>query len=406
MRFSTAAATPSGCTDSRPDCYASVLIANTKLVLRLYQQPAAAMSDILDQGGLLFASIAVLTVSWMLAHSIPGLSFSFYVPLLILAAVYVPGVLTITSLIGRVAGGFRSGFRRDYAPLLTCTAAAWTAANLPLLAVAWFRPPLFIAASGFAYLYFAVLIFFAVRTVFGTGNGAAVAIVGLSWIPLVGAYFLWGPLSYLLSWLASPFFLLFIFFYLRGELGNMGAGLRRRQSFRRNLEAAAINPHDGDAQYQLGLIYQQRRQFSEAIRRFQNAVAIDPSETDAHFQLGRIAREQGRLKDALVHFETVLNQDGRHSQSEILREIGAVYVSARQYEDARHQLAEYVELRPYDTEGLFYYGQALEGLGKIDEAREVYERASEAAGLAPLYLRRSAAKWSRLARKQERRLAQ
>ena len=383
-----------------------MLIADTKLVLRLYQQPAAAMSDILDQGSLLFASVAVLIVSWVLAHSVRGLSFSFYAPLFILAAVYVPGILTITSLIGRVAGGFGSGFRRDYAPLLTCTAAAWAAANIPLLAVGWFRPQLFVAASGFAYLYFAVLIFFAVRTVFGTGNGAAVAIAGLSWVPLVGAYFLWGPLSYLLSWLASPFFLLYIFFYLRGELGNLGAGLRSRQSFRRNLEAAAINPHDGDAQYQLGLVYQQRRQFTEAIRRFQNAVAIDPSETDAHFQLGRIAREQGRLKDALAHFETVVNQDERHSQSEILREIGAVYVSARQYEDALLQLAEYAERRPYDAEGLFYYGQALEGLGKVKEAREVYESASQAAGLAPLYLRRAAARWSRLARKQERKLAQ
>src|ERR1019366_1558817 len=297
-----------------------------------------------------------------------------------------------------------SGFRRDYVPLLTCTATAWTAANLPLLAVAWFRPQLFVAATGFAYLYFAVLIFFAVRTVFGTGNGAAITIVALSWIPLVGAYFLWGPLSYLLGWLASPFFLFYIFFYLRGEFGNLGAGLRNRQSFRRNLEAAAVNPHDGEVQYQLGLIYQQRRQFTEAIRRFQNAVAIDPSETDAHFQLGRIAREQGRLKDALAHLETVVNQDERHSQSEVLREIGAICVSARQYEDARLQLAEYVDRRPYDAEGLFYYGQALEGLGKATEAREIYERASEAASLAPPYLRRTAAKWSRLASKQKRKL--
>lgn len=364
------------------------------------------MSDILDQGSLLFASVAALVVSWMLAHSIRGLPISFYTPLLILAAVYVPGILLISSLVGRIAGGFGSGFRRDYAPLLTCVAAAWTAANFPLLIVAWIRPELFLAASGFAYLYFAVLIFFAVRVVFGTGNGAAVAIVGLSWIPLAGAYFLWGPLSYLLSWIASPFFLLFIFFYMRGELGNLAAGLRRRQSFRRNLEAAAINPHDGDAQYQLGLVYQQRRQFTEAVRRFRNAVTIDPSETDAHFQLGRIAREQGLLKEALAQFETVINQDEKHSQSEILREIGAVYVAARQYEDARHELAEYVERRPYDAEGLYYYGQALEGLGKKDEAREVYKRASEAAGLAPPYLRRAAGKWGRLARKQERRLTQ
>lgn len=378
------------------------MIADTKLLLRLYPRPAAAMSDILDRGSLFFAGAAMLAVSLALGHSITGISISFYVPLLVLAGAYVPGVLAISGLIGRVAGGSGSALQRDYAPLLTCAASAWTAANLPLLAVAWFVPRYVAAAGGLAYLYFAVLIFFAVRTVLGTGNGVAIAIVCLSWIPLVGLYFVWGPLRFLLGWLASPFILFYVFFYLRGELGNLGAGLRSRQSFRRNLEAAAINPHDGEAQYQLGLVYQQRRQFTEAIRRFRNAVAIDPSHTDAHFQLGRIACEQGQRREALEHFQTVVNQDERHSQSEILRELGALYVSARQFRDAEHELAEYVERRPYDPEGLFHYGQALEGLGKKKEARQMYERAAEAANLAPSYLRRAAARWGRLARKQAR----
>jgi tetratricopeptide (TPR) repeat protein len=366
------------------------------LILRLYWQPAAAMSDVLDRGSLFFASVAVLVVSLAMRQWV------FYLPLLVLAVAYVPGVLGISALVGRVTGGFRIGFQRDYVPMLTCAATAWAAASLPLLLVAWFLPQLFTAASGVACLYFLVLTFFAVRTVFGTGNGGAITIVCLSWIPLVAAYFVWSPLRYLMSWLASPFFLFYAIYYLRGEFGSLGDGLRSRQTFRRNLEAAAVNPHDGEAQYQLGLIYQQRRQFAEAIRRFQNAVAIDPSQVDAHFQLGRIAREQGRMKDALGHFQTVVNLDERHSQNEILRELGALYISAGQFEDARHELAEYVERRPFDPEGVYHYGQALEGLGKTKEAREVYDRATEAANLAPSYLRRGAARWGRLARKQAR----
>lgn len=362
------------------------------------------MSEILDRGSLFFSAAAVLVVSWFLGGAIAGLTFRFYLPLFLLAVVYVPGILVIGSLIGQVAGGFQSDFRRDYAPLLTCANSAWAAANLPLLFVAWFAPrSLFPAASGAAYLFFAVLIFFAVRTVFGTGNGAAVAIVFLSWSSLVAAYFLWGPLQYLLSWLASPFLLFYIFFYLRGALGDLGSGLRSRQSFRRNLEAATLNPHDGEAQYQLGLIYQQRRQYTEALRRFGYAITIDPTLTGAHFQLGRIAREQGRRADALRHFQTVVDQDEHHNQSEILRELGALYVSARQFEDAREELVKYERRHPYDVEGLFYLGQALEGLGKGAEARDMYQRAIEAADLAPGYLRRSASKWGRLARKQLRR---
>jgi tetratricopeptide (TPR) repeat protein len=376
------------------------VIADAKLVARLYTQPVSAMSDILDRGSLVFASLSVIVLSWLLGHTIRGLLLSFYSPLLILAAVYVPGVLVISGVAGRFAGGFGGVFQRDYAPLLTCVASAWVAANLPLLVIGWFWPRVFPYAILIAYVYCAVLIFLAVRTVLGTGNGAAIVIVCLSWIPLAAAYYFWGPIRYVLGWLASPFFLFYIFYYLRGELGSLGDGLRSRQSFRRNLEAAAINPHDGEAQYQLGLIYQQRRQLGEAIRRFQNAVAIDPSHTDAHFQLGRIARAQGRLKDALGFFQTVVNLDERHNQSEILRELGALYVEARQFEDARNELAEYVERRPYDAEGLFHYGQALEGLGRMKEACAAYERSFEAAAVAPAYLRRTAGRWGRLARKQ------
>jgi predicted Zn-dependent protease len=120
--------------------------------------------------------------------------------------------------------------------------------------------------------------------------------------------------------------------------------------------------------------------------------------------LGRIAREQGRLKDALAHFQTVMDQNDKHSQNEILRELGAVYLAARQYEHARQFLGEYIERRPYDPEGLYYLGQALEGLGRAGEARDVYARAAEAVSTAPRFRRRFIAKWSRLAQRQIRKL--
>jgi tetratricopeptide (TPR) repeat protein len=168
------------------------------------------------------------------------------------------------------------------------------------------------------------------------------------------------------------------------------------------LEAATVNPHDAEAQYQLGLIYQARRQYTEATRRFEAAVAIDKTETDAHYQLGRIAREQGRYNDALSHLETALSQNERHSSSEVHREVAAVYLALGRTEEARRELALYTERREYDPEGLYYYGQALETLGRRDEAREMYTRAIEAARTAPRYRRRFTARWSRLAQRQLR----
>ncbi len=364
------------------------------------------MSEILDQGTLLFAACAVVIVSLLLELSLLGaLSFSLaFLPLLALSVVYVPVTLLLTNLIARL-GGLSVVFQRDYSPLLTCAAMAWAAVNLPIVAAGWLLPlPIVRVVAIVAYLYFALLMVFAIRTVFGVESRIAAGVVSVSWLPLLAAPFLWGPLSFILRWLTSPFLLFFIFYYLRSEFADLGTGLRNRQQFHRMLEAAAVNPHDGDAQYQLGLIFQQRRQYTEAIRRFNKAVTIDPDETDAHFQLGRIALEQGRLSDAMEHFQTVFAQDDKHNSSEILRELGALYVTGGQYDDALKQLEAYSEHRPYDPEGLYYHGFALEKTGDVVRAREMYGRAIEAARTAPGYRRRYTAKWSRLAQKQVRKL--
>jgi tetratricopeptide (TPR) repeat protein len=355
------------------------------------------MGEILDRGSLLFASIAAAAAGFLLP-----LPVSFYIPLLVLAVVYVPGLLVLGAVVGR-AGMLRTMFQRDYSPLLTCVAMAWTAAQIPIVLARWTGPLIVVeVVAGLAYLYFAALVFFAVRTVFGTGNGAAAAIVALSWIPLAAAVLLREPLSFVFHLVASPFFLFFIIYYLGAEFRRLGDGLRSGQNFRRMLEAAAVNPHDGEAQYQLGLIHQQRRQYTEAIRRFEAAVAIDPTESDAHFQLGRIARDQGRMEDALQRFETVLKQDSKHSSNEIHRDLGSVYLALGRLAEAERELALYTERREYDPEGLYYFGQALERLGRTAEARDVYGRAVEAARTAPRYRRHIVGRWSRLAQKAAR----
>ena len=369
------------------------------LLLRLYYNPASAMSAILDRGSLLFATIAALAATAVLNGAAPFLHAGFFLPLFLLAAAYVPGLALLASLLGGL-GGAGMILQRDYSPLLTCVAMAMAAVVLPLALLLQFLAPE--VALGVGVLYFAVLVFFAVRTVFGVPNGTAGAIVALSWLPLVAVALAWGPISMILRFLASPFILFYLWYYMGSEVSGLGDALRRRQNFRRMLDAAAVNPHDGEAQYQLGLIHQQRRQTSEAIDRFQKAIAIDPSLTDAHFQLGRIAREQGRLKDALAYFQTVIDQDEKHSSSETLRELGAIYLAARQYEDARNELATYTERRPYDPEGLYYYGDALEHLGDTAGARALYQRAIEADSTAPRYRRRFTAPWSRLAQKRLR----
>jgi len=356
------------------------------------------MSDILDRGSLLFASIAVLVLTAIIKSKVPWIDAGFFVPLFALGAAYVPGLIVLATALGKL-GSIGMVLRRDYSPLLTCTAMAAAAAGIPVTIAAFIVPEMAIMLLIPAGLYFILLMFFAVRTVFGLENGVAVGVIALSWIPLVAAALLWGPLSHVMGILASPFFLFYAWYYMGSEVSRLGEGFRSRQNFHRMMQAATINPHDGEAQFQLGLIYQERRNRSEALQRFRKAVEIDPTHTDAHLQIGKIAREEGRLRDALTEFQQVVEQDEKIHSSEVLKELGGVYVAAKQWKDAQTELEIYTQRRPYEPEGLYYYGQTLEALGDKTGAREYYERAVEADRTAPQHRKRFTSKWSRLAAK-------
>ena len=412
---------------------------NLRLLFQLYVRPRRALSGIIDEGSLLFGAAAVLAVSllssagaaaqWLWtappetpaatsagpAEGEPGaaaapdarwsrqmyLSFlSFGTTLgtvFVLALLYAPATLLLATLVFPI-GSFSVAFRRDFGPFLACTLLCWTAARLPfalaglgLAALPRAAAPMMAAGLWAAgLLYFAVLMVLAVRTVFGAGWGAAVAVVGLSWLSLA--------LTPFLGFLASPFLLYMAWRYFSGDIGDVTGAFGARQSFKRYLHAATLNPRDAGAHYQLGLIHQQRHQYREAQERFARAVEIDPTELDARYQLGRLARAEGRHEEALEHFEKVVARDPAHAHHEVWREIGATYLEGGNAEHARWALERYVPQRPHDPEGLFRLGEALERQGEAEKAREQFRLCVEAVETTPRYRRHEVRRWGKQAK--------
>jgi hypothetical protein len=68
------------------------------------------------------------------------------------------------------------------------------------------------------------------------------------------------------------------------------------------------------------------------------------------------------------------------------------------FAEAKDALAKFIDRRPYDPEGLYYYGKTLEQLEQRDEAREVFARCVEAVKTMPSYRYREQRKWDKLAR--------
>jgi hypothetical protein len=324
---------------------------------------------------------------------------SFFTTILGIALLYVPCLILLTTMTGSPVS-FSVMFRRDYGPLMTCALMAWAAAHLPfilagmVLTYLGYGPKSALLLLTLSAVSFGWIMSFGVRTLFGTSLTKAMGMVCLGAFAFSIQAKLFGAVS---PYLFSPFLLYYAYSMFRGDIGDIGFSLRQRQGFRRSMEAATINPRDASAHYQLGLVFQARRQYTEAITYFGQAVAIDKDETDSHYQLGRMAREQGRLQDAIDHFSHVIDQDEKHARSEIWREVGVTYLEAKMFAEAREALATFVERRSYDPEGLYYYGKTLEQLDDPAQAREIFQRCIEAVKTMPHY-RRGDRKWSKLAK--------
>ena len=325
---------------------------------------------------------------------------SFFSAVLGIGILYVPCLILLAAMSGANAS-FSVLLRRDYGPLVTCGLMAWAASHLPFALAGLAIVPLGLEEKTALGLWaasaicFGLLMALGVRMLFGINYSKSILLVSIAAFSFsIQARFAFSVPFYLLS----PCLLFYAYHMVRGNVGDIGLAFRQRQGFRRSMEAATINPRDASAHYQLGLIYQHRHQFAEAISRFEKAVEIANDETDAHFQLGRIARDQSRLQDAINHFSVVLEQDDKHSQSEIWREIGATYLAASMFTEAKEALDKFIERRAYDPEGLYYYGNTLEQLGQHNEAREAFARCIEAVNTMPSYRYREQRKWDKLAR--------
>ncbi len=288
--------------------------------------------------------------------------------------------------------------RKEYLSVLNCVFFSLAAAYLPVAIAGFFLPsaallPLLAAGE----IYFLVLVSICVRTLWGAGIlaavGASVAGSAASVIGLI-AFAMLGSFGYYLS---SPFMLYYAYILLGSDVRSLGEGFRAKQHMRRQLDYAANNPRDADAQYQLGLIYQQRRQYDEAKRRFTRAIEIDPNEADPIFQMGRIAIEEERFDDAIEWLTRAAVLDDKCSSHEVWRELGLAYFKASRLEEARLALTKYVDRRPYDPEGLYWLGKTFAGLGRSSEARQYFESCREAVETMPSQRRRQLSRWKRMA---------
>ena len=414
----------------------------------IFYAPLRGMREVRDRGGLLPAFICaylsqllyLFAVQWLTVDRalltrpsvIAGNFLQAAIALLPFAFVLAPLIALVANLFDR-RGSFGLVLQQEYAALASVIFYVVIAANLMTILIATFfhfsgiqaayvassmqsaeqiksmfnlsaemraqldhdlSNPAFIAGSLFRTVkigLFTIGALEAVRKVFRLTIPRSIAVIALSYSAALALSPIWMLLF--TKVIGSPFLLLLLFFLFRGYFSGIVNTQRARTAFKQNLEAATINPRDSSAHYNLALVHQSRGELDQARERFQRAIEIDTDEVDAHYQLGRIARTQNRQAEAIGHFEQVVQRDQYHAQNEIWREIGATYVAAGQFADARDALQKFLERRENDPQGLYLMGRAHAGLGDSREAASSMQACIDAVKTAPAYKYRAEKRW-------------
>lgn len=402
---------------------------NLQIFARFYYRPIRAASDALDNGSFGFAIViaAAVMMLWTFgagqsqrliprhlaphvhageeageseraaaANAIASLTFagSLFGVFALFAVMAPVSISVVAAWDGTGSPGVV--LRREYLSFAVCGLMAWTAAHLPfgLVLVAGGGPMLAPLLSLAAHAVFMVLFVLCLRTALGTTVSRAIVATFAGWAAAFGAVLIWPLIGNFSYFLLSPWVLYMLYRSYSPDVRSLGDTMNSRRSFRRQLEAAMLNPRDADAHYQLGLIYQQRRQLDEAVASFRRAIEIYPQEADAQLQLGRVLRSQGKSAEALPHFEASVKADSNVSRQEGWRDLGAALAELGQVDRALPMLERYINHRSYDPEGLFAYAMALKKVGRTEEARDALRQTVEAVQTAPQYRRGQLRQWA------------
>ena len=394
---------------------------NIKLFFKLYFSPAAALSDMMDSGSLMFAAVAVLLVSMAFFATVntkldevyrirtfsefyspnyeemsddaavekarfsqatttfneemarrPKIpvvgdnffklfsfeSTKFYQPLILLSVFYIPVVILLMCIFGGI-GSFGIVARRDYGTLAVCTLNAWAAAHLPF------------AIAGIL-LYSQPVnpqIYLAIWAISGLIFGLLMIFVlrtvfGANYgtaILVVGIAWLSLSAGMFIFRFVSPWmFSPFLLFYAVIYFGGYLGGEARG----------------------FGNAFRQKQNF----KRFLHNATVNPNDADAHVQLGIIYLQRRQESKAVEHLNKAVEIDkneidANYELGKIARSNGDLQTALDHFTVVVEQNDKYVLSEIWREIGVTYFSANM--LAEARDALEKYvvRRSADAEGL-------------------------
>jgi tetratricopeptide (TPR) repeat protein len=128
-----------------------------------------------------------------------------------------------------------------------------------------------------------------------------------------------------------------------------------------------MDERDGEAQYYLGRIYENRKQYDQAIEWYEQ-VHIGDYQFDARLRIADMLGLAGKTDQAIAHLDAMLK--GSQSDGTLVRIYlakGELLRQARRYEDSMAVFNTALEIVPGNSDLLYARALVAERLGRIDQ---------------------------------------
>ena len=152
----------------------------------------------------------------------------------------------------------------------------------------------------------------------------------------------------------------------RGGRIEEAMGLYRR--------VVAMDPSHLRARNNLGVLFDQMGDHEVALEHFQDAIGLEPENSEILTNLGAALAAQGRYDDAEIQLKRAARLDP--GGVDVRANLGILCFRRGLYAQADHELRWVCDHDADHVLAHFYRGEALNRLGRVDDALEVLERAS------------------------------
>jgi len=225
----------------------------------------------------------------------------------------------------------------------------------------------------------------------------------------VGRFFLFALLSWILG---NPLLALLVIIAL--TVPGWLAGSRYAWSLQRWVRAQgeagrlrrtlAMNPHDVKARTDLGAVLVRHGRFREARAELEQAMPRADDLPEANYALGLCLLHDGKVEKGRELVERALTLNPKFGYGEPHIKLGDFWAERGEWEQAAERYRQATGIHSSNVEGWFKLGQALERLGKRDEARAALQEAIASYRNAPWYQRSEGRPWFFRARRRVRSL--